>query len=65
MGITVIPNIDAVTAVKYHNGKVIIVVFGYATYYRQITRYRYLKNSHHMRSNEVVVEDKYKDLGES
>ena len=51
MGITVIPNIDAVTAVKYHNGKVIIVVFGYATYYRKITRYRYLKNSHHMRSS--------------
>ena len=65
MGSKLITKFDSVNSVKYHNSKVILIGVGGAEYDRKMAQYKYLWNSHHMRSNVSMVEDKSKDVSGS
>ena len=57
MGTLTLPKVDAITAVKNSNGKVILLGVGNATHDARTTQYESLLNSHHLRSNGVDVQD--------
>ena len=57
MGSEVLPSVDAVTAVRDKDGKVILLGVREAVYDRRTTQHEALLNSHHMRSHGVEVND--------
>ena len=63
MGSSVLPSVDAVTAVKDSEGRVVLLGIGEAAFDRRVTQYESLWNSHHLRSNKVQVHDVAKNEG--
>ena len=63
MGTTLLPKVDAVTAVHDCDGKTILLGVGNAAYDKRSTQHESLLNSHHLRKNGVVVEDVAKECG--
>ena len=63
MGNSVLPTVDAVTAMQDNEGKTVLVGIGDTSYDRRTTQYEALLNSHHLRSNKVIVDDVAKEVG--
>ena len=63
MGSVVLPIVDAVTAVEDSDGRVVLIGVGKAGYDRRTTQYESLWNSHHMRSNNIEVDDVAVEVG--
>ena len=63
MGSTVLLSADAVTTVEDSDGRVVLLGIGDAAFDMRTTQTESLWNSHHMRSNKVIVEDVAKSVG--
>ena len=63
MGSSVLPLVDAVTAVEASDGSVVLLGIGDASYDRRTTQNESLWDSHHLRSNNVKVDDVAKEAG--
>ena len=57
MGTTVLPKVDAVTAVEDSNGRVVLIGMGGVAYDRHTTQHEELRNSHHLRAQGTIVND--------
>ena len=63
MGTEVLPSVDAVTAVDDKDGRTILLGIGRAAFDRRTTQFESLWNSHHLRANNIVVDDVTKSRG--
>ena len=59
----VLPSVDAVTAVQDSDGKVVLLGIGNAAFDHRTTQFESLWNSHHIRANNVEVNDVSSDCG--
>ncbi len=57
MGGVTLPKVDAVTAVENDRGEVVLLGVGGVTYDRRTTQYEALFNTHHVRNNNVTVNE--------
>ena len=63
MGSEVLPSVDAVTAVEDSEGRVVLLGLGEAAFDRRVTQTEALWNSHHIRANNIEVDDVARNVG--